>query len=159
MTIVGVGYDLDDLREPPTGFGYLIPKVENRKILGALWTSSIFPGHRSPDGKFLIRVMVGGARDHETPFLPDEELLSTIKAELAATMSLTANPSFVKIIRWKEAIPLYTVGHLDRLAEAESTLPPGVVLVGNAYRGVGINDCVREAEISAEKVLSSLFQT
>jgi len=156
MTIVGVGYDLDDLREPPTGFGYLIPKVENRKILGALWTSSIFPGHRSPDGKFLIRVMVGGARDHETPFLPDEELLSTIKAELAATMSLTANPSFVKIIRWKEAIPLYTVGHLDRLAEAESTLPPGVVLVGNAYRGVGINDCVREAEIAAEKVLEAL---
>jgi oxygen-dependent protoporphyrinogen oxidase len=103
--------------------------------------------------------MVGGARDHETPFLPDEELLSTIKAELAATMGLTADPSFVTVIRWKEAIPLYTVGHLDRLAEAENTLPPGVVLVGNAYRGVGINDCVREAEISAEKVLSSLFQT
>lgn len=156
MAIVGVGYDLDDLREPPSGFGYLIPKVENRKILGALWTSSIFPGHRSPDGRFLIRVMVGGARDHETPFLPDEELLATVKAELAATMSLTAEPSFVTVIRWKEAIPLYTVGHLDRLAEAESTLPHGVVLAGNAYRGIGINDCIREAEISAEKVLEAI---
>ncbi len=159
MTIVGVGYNVGDLREPPTGFGYLIPKVENRKILGALWTSSIFPGHRSPDGRFLIRVMIGGARDHETPFFPDEKLLTIVKTELAATMGLTAEPSFVTIIRWKEAIPLYTVGHLDRLAEAENGLPPGVVLAGNAYRGVGINDCVREAEISAEKVLSSLFQT
>ena len=156
MAIVGVGYDLNDLHEPPTGFGYLIPKVENRKILGALWTSSIFPGHRSPDGKFLIRVMVGGARDNETPFLPDEELLTTVKAELAATMGLTAEPSFFTVIRWKEAIPLYTVGHLDRLTEAESTLPPGVVLAGNAYRGVGINDCVREAEVAAEKVLGAV---
>jgi oxygen-dependent protoporphyrinogen oxidase len=159
MAIVGVGYKLSDLRNPPVGFGYLIPKIENRKILGALWTSSIFPGHRSPDGSFLIRVMVGGARDHETPFLPDEELLTTVKAELAATMGLTAEPSFSTIIRWKEAIPLYTVGHLDRLEEAEANLPPGVVLAGNAYRGVGINDCVREAEVAAEKVLSALSQT
>jgi len=158
MAIVGVGYKLSDLRNPPVGFGYLIPKVENRKILGALWTSSIFPGQRSPEGSFLIRVMVGGARDHETPFLPDEELLTTVKAELAATMSLTAEPSFSTIIRWKEAIPLYTVGHLDRLGEAETNLPSGVVLAGNAYRGVGINDCVREAEVAAEKVMGALSQ-
>jgi oxygen-dependent protoporphyrinogen oxidase len=156
MAVVGVGYDLDDLREPPNGFGYLIPRVENRKILGALWTSSIFPGNRSPDGKFLIRVMVGGARNHDTPFLPDQELLETVKAELAVTMGLAAEPSFFTVIRWKEAIPLYTVGHLDRLAEAESGLPPGVVLTGNAYRGVGINDCVREAEMAAEKVLEAM---
>jgi len=158
MAVVGVGYDRGTLEEPPSGFGFLIPRVEKRKILGALWTSSIFPGYRSPDGKFLIRVMVGGARDHETPFLPDDELLATVKAELAVTMGLAAEPSFVTIIRWKEAIPLYTVGHLERLAEAESKLPPGIVLAGNAYRGVGINDCVREAEVAAEKVVGSLFQ-
>jgi oxygen-dependent protoporphyrinogen oxidase len=156
MAVVGVGYDLKDLEKPPSGFGFLIPKVENRRILGALWTSSIFPGYRSPDGKFLIRVMTGGARDHETPFLSDDELLSTVKTEVAATMNLTARPSFVTILRWKEAIPLYTVGHLDQVAKAESTLPPGIVLAGNAYRGVGINDCVREAEVAAEKVMKAL---
>jgi oxygen-dependent protoporphyrinogen oxidase len=81
-----------------------------------------------------------------------------VKAELGVTMGLTAEPSFTTIIRWKEAIPLYTVGHLDRLAEAESSLPSSVVLAGNAYRGVGINDCVREAEVAAEKVISALSQ-
>jgi oxygen-dependent protoporphyrinogen oxidase len=156
MAVVGVGYDLKDLSEPPNGFGYLIPRVEKRNILGALWTSSIFPGHRSPEGKFLIRVMTGGARDHVTPFLPEEELLATVKKELAVTMGLTAEPSFTTVIRWKEAIPLYTVGHLERVAEAESSLPPGLVLAGNAYRGVGINDCVREAEVAAAKVLAAL---
>lgn len=156
MAVVGVGYDLKDLEDPPNGFGFLIPKVENRRILGALWTSSIFPGHRSPDGKFLIRVMTGGARDHETPFLPDDELLSIVKAEIAVTMNLTAEPTFTTILRWKEAIPLYTVGHLDQVAKAESTLPPGIVLAGNAYRGVGINDCVREAEVAAKKVMEAV---
>ena len=72
-------------------------------------------------------------------------------------MGLTAEPSFSTIIRWKEAIPLYTVGHLDRLAEAETNLPPGVVLAGNAYRGVGINDCVREAEVAAIKVMETFI--
>jgi len=156
MSVVGVGYDLNKLTEPPKGFGFLIPRVERRKILGALWTSSIFPGKRAPEGKYLIRVMVGGARDHETPFLPDDELVSTVKTELAATMGLTAEPSFITVIRWPKAIPLYTVGHLSRLAQAESLLPRGIVLAGNAYRGIGINDCVREAEQAANRALETL---
>lgn len=156
MAVVGVGFDLTDLKTPPHGFGYLIPGVEKRRILGALWTSSIFPGHRSPDGKFLIRTMVGGAKDHETPFLPDEELIALVREELKITMGVDAAPSFSTIIRWRKAIPLYTVGHLDRVTEAEGRLPQGLVLAGNAYRGVGINDCVRESEVAARKVMEEL---
>jgi len=153
MAIMGLGYNLPDLEKTPYGFGYLIPGVEKRRILGALWTSSIFPGYRSPGDRFLIRAMIGGAKDHQTPFLPDEELAGIVKEELAVTMGLEAPADFVSIIRWEKAIPLYTVGHLDRLEEAEASLPEGIVLVGNAYRGVGINDCVREAEVAARKVV------
>ncbi len=132
MAVVGVGFKLTDFKTPPYGFGYLIPGVEGRRILGALWTSSIFPGHRSGEGKFLIRTMVGGAKDHETPFLPDDELVSLVMEELRITMGVDARPSFTTVIRWRKAIPLYTVGHLGRLAEAEGRLPHGVVLAGNA---------------------------
>ncbi|MDF1535876.1 MAG: protoporphyrinogen oxidase [bacterium] len=156
MAVVGVGFDLTDLKSPPQGFGYLIPGVEKRRILGALWTSSIFPGHRSPAGKFLIRTMVGGAKDHETPFLPDEELIPLVREELRVTMGVEAVPSFTSVIRWRKAIPLYTVGHLDRVAEVEGRLPHGLFLAGNAYRGVGINDCVRESEVAARKALEGL---
>jgi oxygen-dependent protoporphyrinogen oxidase len=156
MAVVGVGFDIPDLGEAPYGFGYLIPSVERRRILGGLWTSSIFPGARSPEDKFLVRTMVGGARDHTTPFLSDDELTGIVKEELAATMGVTAEPSFVQIHRWKKAIPLYTVGHLDRLAIAEEKLPAGLTLAGNAYRGVGINDCVRESEVAARKVIGDL---
>jgi oxygen-dependent protoporphyrinogen oxidase len=158
MTVVGLGYHIPDLERPPNGFGYLIPAVEGRRILGVLWDSSIFPGYRSGEENFLIRAMLGGARDHETPFLPDGELLDLVREELSLTMGLTAAPTYTTIIRWRKAIPLYTVGHLDRLREAEVRLPKRIVLAGNAYRGVGINDCVRESEIAAKKALDALFQ-
>jgi oxygen-dependent protoporphyrinogen oxidase len=97
--------------------------------------------------------MVGGAKDHQTPSLPDEELTDIVKGELADTMSLTAAADFISITRWEKAIPLYTVGHLGRIEEAEAKLPAGVVLTGNAYHGVGINDCVREAEVAARRAV------
>ncbi|UCG39363.1 MAG: protoporphyrinogen oxidase [bacterium] len=158
MAVVGLGYDIPDLGTPPDGFGYLIPSVEGRRILGALWTSSIFPGYRSPPGKFLLRAMVGGARDHDTPFLPDEKLVEMVRGEISATMGLSARPTFSSIVRWRKAIPLYTVGHLERVEEAEGRLPGGIVLAGNAYRGVGINDCIRESEKAARSALESLGQ-
>ena len=156
MAVVGLGFDINDLGRAPHGFGYLIPSLEKRKILGALWTSSIFPGYRSPDGRVLIRVMVGGARDHKTPFLGDDDLIRTARSELSATMGLDTKPVFTTIFRWERAIPLYTVGHLDRLEIAEAALPRGLVLAGNAYRGVGINDCVRDSEAAAQRALEVL---
>ena len=157
MAIVGLGYSENKLGSAPDGFGYLIPGVEERRILGALWTSSIFPGHRAPEGKVLLRVMVGGARDRETPGLPDDELMDTVVSELYHTMGLSVEPEFSTIFRWERAIPLYTLNHLGRLAEAESNLADGIFLAGNAYRGVGINDCVRESEKIALKVMKVLL--
>jgi len=156
MAVVGLGFDISDLGKPPHGFGYLIPSIEKRQILGALWTSSIFPGYRSPENRVLIRVMVGGARDHTTPFLDDAQLVQTVRSELTATMGLNAEPVFTTIFRWERAIPLYTVGHLDRVEAAEAALPRGLVLAGNAFRGVGINDCVRDSEIAARKAVAIL---
>ncbi len=153
MAIIGLGYPEHKLGSAPDGFGYLIPGVEERRILGALWTSSIFPGHRAPEGKVLLRVMVGGARNRETPGLPDDELMDTVVSELHQTMGISVEPEFSTIFRWERAIPLYTLNHLGRLAEAESDLPEGIFLSGNAYRGVGINDCVRESEKTAQKVV------
>jgi oxygen-dependent protoporphyrinogen oxidase len=71
--------------------------------------------------------------------------------ELRQTLGLAVRPTFSTVARWKKAIPLYTVDHLQRVAEAEAMLPDGVTITGNAYRGVGINDCVRNAEMAANK--------
>jgi len=156
MAVIGLGYRLADLAPRPHGFGYLIPSVEGIKLLGALWDSSIFPGFRSDSDHFLIRAMVGGAQDPETPTLPEDALLDLTRKNLARTMGLAADPVFQTLFRWEKAIPLYTVGHLERLERIESHLPPGIFLTGNAYRGVGINDCVRDARTTALKTLDLL---
>ena len=54
----------------------------------------------------------------------------------------------VEVVRWRRGIPQYEVGHLARMKRIDEAMAavPGVTLSGNAYRGVGVNDCVREAE-------------
>jgi oxygen-dependent protoporphyrinogen oxidase len=79
--------------------------------------------------------------------------VSTIR--IAEIFDLSA-PDAAEVVRWPRAMPQYEVGHLDRVARIESALPPGTYVVGQAYRGAGIPDCVRQANETAERVLASL---
>jgi len=154
MAVICFGTRLDNLGMPLDGFGFLVGLRENRKILGTLWDSSIFPG-RSPSGFGSLRSMAGGARDTVTPFLPDGELVDTVKSELAGIMGLHGEPEFLRVFRHEKAIPQYTSGHNGRLArlDALESAHSGLLFAGNSFRGVGINDCVREAYSVADKVM------
>jgi oxygen-dependent protoporphyrinogen oxidase len=65
-----------------------------------------------------------------------------------------------RLYRWRQANPQYDVGHLDRAAEmhALSAQTPGLFLTGSAFEGVGLPDCVRQGQQSAEKVIEYLCQ-
>ncbi len=120
------------------------------RTLGVLWDSSVYPG-RAPEGHVLMRVMLGGATDPDAVGLDDAAVLDVVRRELKAAMGVDATPHVVRIVRHRTGIPQYTVGHLDRLARAEARLAkwPGVVLAGNAYRGVSINACIADAQAVA----------
>ncbi len=96
----------------------------------------------------LLTQIVGGARNPELVRLGDEDLLAVVREELAWTLGIEAAPRFVKIVRWERAIPQYVVGHGERLAEIEQRVaaPGGLFLAGNAFHGIGINDCTARAE-------------
>ncbi len=143
----GVGHSLD-------GFGFLVGMKEKSRILGSLWDSSIFPG-RAPEGYCSLRSMAGGARDTKTPFLTDPELVGIVEKELGHIMGLKSKPEFVKVFRHEQAIPQYIVGHGKNLEQCDSleTKHRGLFFAGNSFRGVGINDCVREAYLVADKIL------
>jgi oxygen-dependent protoporphyrinogen oxidase len=158
LAVVCLGYDEQTVaaeRGPLNGFGFLVPRSEKVRILGALWETSIYPGHRAPEGKALLRVMIGGALDPEAVTLDDEQLVAIVRADLARTMGLKQAPEFVRIIRHTRGIPQYTVGHLARLQRIEDRLQayPGLLLAGNSYRGVSINSCIAEAGQVAERAL------
>lgn len=160
LAVVCLGYDeaaVTRSRGALDGFGFLVPRGEGLRILGALWDSSVYPG-RAPSGRVLIRAMIGGAHDRSVLALSDDELLATVRTDLRRAMHLATEPSFVRIFRHPLGIPQYTVGHLDRLADIDSRLAgwPGLFLAGNAYRGPSINACVADADRLAGATLAYL---
>lgn len=155
MTVVCFGYERERIAHPLDGFGYLIPKTEGRSTLGTLWDSSMFE-KRAPEGKVLLRSMMGGACFPEYIRLSDDEVVARVRRDLLATMGIEAEPSFVRVFRHEQAIPQYTVGHgkrLDALAELLKS-HPGLILTGNSYRGIGLNDCVAAAQRASDEALA-----
>jgi len=154
MTVICFGYERDRVAHPLDGFGYLVPKKEGRSILGTLWDSSMFE-NRAPEGKVLLRSMMGGACFPEYIRLSDDEVASRVRRDLRDLMGIEADPSFVRIFRHEQAIPQYTAGHGKRLEALAGGLAahPGLILTGNSYRGIGLNDCVAAAQRASDEAL------
>lgn len=152
---VSVAYPLADTRSarPLDGYGYLIPRAEGRPILACTWTSTKFP-QRAPEGFALIRAFIGRAGQEGALDGTDDDLLTLVRDELRRTLGITAPPILHRIFRWPKAMPQYTLGHLDRLAIIDKRLAthPGLFVAGNAYRGIGIPDCIATGEQAAEAV-------
>ena len=154
LSVCCFGYRRERVGKVLDGFGFLIPSKERRAILGTIVDSNVFPG-RAPEGSILLRSMVGGARSPELAQLPDEQLTGRVRSDLQDILGISAEPDFIRIFRHERAIPQYLVGHAARLQAIEEKLRqhPGLVLTGNAFRGVSLNDCV----VNAWKTAETLF--
>jgi oxygen-dependent protoporphyrinogen oxidase len=157
LAVVCLGFPREQVPHPMNGFGFLVPRTAGPRILGALWTSSLFP-ERTAQQQVLIRTMIGGARDPEALALDDEQLIALVRRELALIQEDCGTPSFARIFRHCRAIPQYTLGHAERLEQLSSRIKtiPGLFLTGNAYRGIGVNDCVRNAWTTADQLMTYL---
>ena len=102
LAVVCLGYDAAALaadRGPLDGFGFLVPRGEGPRILGALWETSIY-ARRAPVGKALLRVMIGGATDPDAVELDaDPHLLASCATICEQTMGLRLAPEFVHVVR------------------------------------------------------------
>ncbi len=154
VSVVCFGYRKKRIAHKVDGFGFLIPYKERRKILGTLWDSSIFPG-RAPEGYVLLRSMLGGARAAELAMQDDSRLIDIVAEELGHIMDIKVQPDFVKIYRHEKAIPQYNIGHERKLKTVDEMLLKykNLYLTGNAYRGIGINDCIENSYELAETII------
>lgn len=157
IAVVAVGFRRSEVPAPPEGFGYIAPQRTRRDVLGVQWCSSIYPG-RAPEGFVLWRALCGGWNRREVVDWDDERLLRAVCDELRLAMQVHAPPSFHRIVRWPQAIPQYHIGHGERLNRIALRLRqhPGLYLTGNAYRGVGLNDCTEQASLLAEQIAHDL---
>lgn len=152
---VSLAYQRSEFKHPLHGFGFLVPKVEGKRLLACTWTSSKFD-HRCPDSFVLLRCFLGGARGGLEACADEAEIVRTVRRELGEIMKIDCAPEFARVFRWRDAMPQYTIDHQVRLRTIASLLAKhkGVCLAGNAYGGVGIPDCIASAGAAASSVAS-----
>ena len=153
VAVVCLGYAKNKIQQSLDGFGFLIPKREDRRILGTLWDSSIFP-NRAPEGYVLLRSMLGGARAAELALQDANGLTNAVMYELKKIMDIRAQPDFVKVYTHEKGIPQYVLGHGKRLETIDAIVDSqkGFYLTGNSYRGIGVNDCIENSYKLSEKI-------
>jgi oxygen-dependent protoporphyrinogen oxidase len=141
---VGLGYDREVRQSLPPGFGFLVPRSEGKRLLAATFVHNKFP-HRAPEDRALLRCFFAGSNAENVWELSDEQIVGIVRNELQQILGLRGAPLFARVYKWKSAMAQYSVGHLERLDRIERLRQqlPGLALAGNAYRGIGVPDCVR----------------
>lgn len=141
-------YKPEDVAHPMDGFGYLIPRKQGIKTLGALWHGSLFPDH-NPHGYKSFRFYIGGDTDHLTPQKSKSTIIDQVTKDIQTTMNLgkKVKPVYYHVYIVPHAIPQYYVGHNARIQRIQQELQklPGLFLTGNYLGGVSLNDCLAQS--------------
>jgi oxygen-dependent protoporphyrinogen oxidase len=151
--IVALAFPDSAFRKPLAGFGFLVPKCERGRLVACTVVGGKF-SHRVPAGTTLLRCFLGGMDDGGILAESDSAIIATVVRELHEILGFEATPMFSRIFRWPNSMAQYVVGHGVRLAEIEARAAaiPGLQLVGNAYTGIGIPDCIRMGKQAAESI-------
>lgn len=150
--IVVTGHRLADVAHPLDAAGLVIPHREGRRILAVSFLSRKFPV-RAPNGRVILRTFVGGALQPELLENDDGALVTQVREELSALLGVSGAPEIARVVRYNRAMPQYALGHLERVERIERLVSQnaGLELAGNAYRGVGVPDCIHSGEEAAER--------
>jgi len=157
VTVLHLGFNRKDVLDPLDGFGILIPEVEKFNILGILFSSTIFPD-RAPDGKVLLTVFIGGARQPENALKDEKHLVAMAMEDLRPLLQVNADPVFVSHCQWKHAIPQYEVGYGTQkqyMNDLEKQYP-GLFFSGSFRNGISVADTIVNAYENSDSVESYL---
>jgi oxygen-dependent protoporphyrinogen oxidase len=153
VTSLVLGFRRESVGHPLDGFGVLVPEVEPFFILGALFSSSLFPG-RAPEGCVTLTCFLGGTRRPETATGETGEIVETAMTDLRRLLDVTGEPVFVHRAYYQRAIPQYNVGYgkyLDAMARAEREFP-GLFLAGNFRDGISLGNSIVAGHDTAERI-------
>ena len=155
---VNLVYQESQLGTLPEGFGFLVPAVEGRAMLACTFVHRKFLG-RTPPGKAVFRAFLGGMNNESLLGEPDAALVSVVRREMSEVLGAkifpaTAEPEHAQVSRWRRAMAQYAVGHKERMQRVSARVAalPGLRLVGNAYDGIGVPDCIRLGRQAAREL-------
>jgi oxygen-dependent protoporphyrinogen oxidase len=154
---VVLGFRREDVAHPCEGFGMLIPKIEGFKILGTIFSSSLFP-NRAPAGHLTLTSYIGGQRYPELALLPEEKLVALTCEDLRVLLGVSGKPVFQHCVLYPKAIPQYNVGYgryRDLMNEIENQAA-GFFFAGHYRDGVSLGDSILSGCNIVERVAMSL---
>jgi oxygen-dependent protoporphyrinogen oxidase len=158
---VNLVYDEDALGKLPDGFGFLVPASERRSLLACTFSHRKFLGKTAP-GKAVIRAFLGGMRNEALLAENDNALVAIVRHELIDILGETVvgiglDPEYTQVSRWRRAMAQYAVGHQERVERINERVAnlPGLRLVGNAYDGIGVPDCIRMGRKAAGELIQA----
>jgi oxygen-dependent protoporphyrinogen oxidase len=153
VAVLALGFRREDVTHPLEGFGFLIPEVERRRVLGAIFSSSLF-SDRAPEGHLLLTVFAGGARDPDFVQADSHTLTARVLDELRTLLGTRGEPSFRAVQIWPKAIPQYVLGYgrFKDIADQTEQSNPGLVLAGTYRDGTSLGNAMASGERAASRV-------
>lgn len=148
---LNLAFDRPAIGHPLDGFGFVVPRDSGLKLIGCSFSSVKFEG-RAPEGRVLLRAFAGPLRES------DEAVARELLSELRPILGIRGEPVFAHVSRHPGAMPQYRVGHaaLAQSIRRAQAAVPGLALAGNWFGGVGLSDCIREAEAAVQKLWGSV---
>jgi oxygen-dependent protoporphyrinogen oxidase len=127
-------------------YGFVVARGEGLRLLGCQFESSVFPG-RAPDGGVLLRALLGGTFDPALVEADDQVVAGQAIGDLRRAVGLRREPDLVRVWRARPGIPQYDRGHLARIRAVDDAVArlPGLTVIGQALRGVGMSACIQTA--------------
>jgi oxygen-dependent protoporphyrinogen oxidase len=157
VAVLVLGFRREQVNHPLDGFGFLTPEVERRRVLGAIFSSTLFPD-RAPEGHVLLTAFVGGTRDPDFVQSDPQTLTARVLDDLRPLLGTRGEPTFRASQVWPKAIPQYVLGYgrFKDIAEQMERTNPGLVLAGTYRDGVSLGDAMGSGEHAAGRIASLL---
>jgi protoporphyrinogen/coproporphyrinogen III oxidase len=157
MVIAAISLPEHSFNAPLEGFGFLVPRNQGLHVLGALFSSALFPD-RAPKGQELLTCFIGGMFEPDAIDWPDERVWDIVCREIKSALRTSEMPQPVALFRQPHAIPQYNIGHERWVAavKAELNCVPGLFITANYLEGVSVPACIEQSNRTARAVAEYL---
>jgi oxygen-dependent protoporphyrinogen oxidase len=157
VAVVALGFRREEVTHPLDGFGFLVPEVERKHVLGAIFSSTLFPG-RAPDGHVLLTAFVGGVRNPDLANADLNTLTARILDDFRTLLGVRGEPTFRGFQLWPRAIPQYTLSHgrFREIMDDVERRNAGLALSGSFREGVALGEVLASADGAAARLAKHL---
>jgi oxygen-dependent protoporphyrinogen oxidase len=155
VAVLALGFRREDVAHKLDGFGFLVPDVERRNVLGVVFSSSVFPA-RAPESHVLLTAFVGGVRNPDLANADLNTLTARVLDDLRLLLGVRGEPTFRAFHLWPKAIPQYALsyGRFKEIMDDAERRNPGLALAGSYRDGVALAEAMASGSQAADRIAS-----